>query len=287
MKPLNQNKNVPVFYHVPKNAGTFAMSLIFLYLRMLRRKISVGRIEKRFETNRNIVIKKGHLEIARILAFDPNNECSKCDLYVRGIKEDETHYIIELNDIEKLDLKKLNLFTIVIEADGFKFHKEILNKLTDYEYKKFILLREPIKRMFSFFNYINSDSAKHEPTYGIIPNNLSEYVNSHFIEDSWLIRQFANINDNEGIADNHYDVAYNELKNFDIADVKNTENLIKDVYSKYLNLELSINDRKVLSKDLVHNASKKNNHVLSNDEIEIVNERMKYEIKLYNNLVKC
>jgi len=141
--------------------------------------------------------------------------------------------------------------------------------------------------MFSFFNYINSDSAKHEPTYGIIPNNLSEYVNSHFIEDSWLIRQFANINDNEGITDNHYNVAYNELKNFDIADVKNTENLIKDVYSKYLNLELSSNDRKFLSKDLVHNASKKNNHVLSNDELKIVNERMKYEIKLYNNLVKC
>jgi hypothetical protein len=287
VKPLHQNKNVPVFYHVPKNAGTFAMSLIFLYLRMLRRKISVGGIEKRFETNRNIVIKKGHLEIARILAFDPNNECSKCDLYVRGIKEDETHYIIELNDIEKLDLKKLNLFTIVIEADGFKLHKEILNKFQDYDCKKFILLREPIKRMMSFFNYITSESAKHEPTYGIIPNNLSEYVNSHYIEDSWLIRQFANINDNEGINDNHYDITYNELKHFDVADVKNTEILLRDVYSKYLNLELSINDRKVLSKDLVHNASKKNNHVLSNDEIEIVNERMKYEIKLYNNLVKC
>ena len=63
--------------------------------------------------------------------------------------------------------------------------------------------------------------------------------------------------------------------------------LLKDVYSKYLNLELSSNDRQFLSKDLVHNASKKNNHVLSNDEIEIVNERMKYEIKLYNNLIKC
>lgn len=287
MKPIHQNSNLPVFYHVPKNAGTFAMSLIFLYLRMLRRKISVGGVERRFETNRNIVVKKDHLEIARILAFDPNNECSKCDLYKRGIKEDETHYIIELNDIEKIDLKKLNLFTIVIEADGFKFHKEILNKFTNYDCKKFILLREPLKRMMSFFNYITSESAKHEPTYGIIPNNLSEYIKSSYLEDSWLIRQFANVSDNEGINDNHYNETFNELKNFDIADVKNTEILLKDVYSKYLNLELSINDRKVLSKDLVHNASKKNDHVFSIDEIKIVNERMKYEIKLYNNLVKC
>lgn len=287
MKPIHQNFNLPVFYHVPKNAGTFAMSLIFLYLRMLRRKISVGGIEKRFETNRNIVIKKGHLEIARILAFDPNNECSKCDLYIRGIKEDETHYIIELNDIEKIDLKKLNLFTIVIEADGFKFHKEILNKFKNYDCKKFILLREPIKRMMSFFNYITSESAKHEPTYGIIPNNLSEYIQSSHLEDSWLIRQFANINDTDGINDDHYNETHNELKNFHIADVKNTENLIKDVYRRHLNLELSSNDRQFLSKDLVHNASKKNDHVLSIDEIEIVNERMKYEIKLYNNLVKC
>ena len=205
-----------------------------------------------------ILLLKKHLEIARILAFDPNNECSKCDLYKRRIKEDETHYIIELNDIEKIDLKKLNLFTIVIEADGFKFHKEILNKFTNYDCKKFILLREPLKRMMSFFNYITSESAKHEPTYGIIPNNLSEYIKSSYLEDSWLIRQFANVSDNEGINDNHYNETFNELKNFDIADVKNTEILLKDVYSKYLNLELSINDRKVLSKDLVHNASKKN-----------------------------
>lgn len=287
MKPIHQNSNLPVFYHVPKNAGTFAMSLIFLYLRMLRRKISVGGNERRFETNRNIVIKKDYLEIARILAFDPNNECGKCDLYKRGIKEDETHYIIELNDIEKIDLNKLNLFTIVIEADGFKFHKEILNKFTNYDCKKFILLREPIKRMMSFFNYITSESAKHEPTYGIIPNNLSEYIKSSYLEDSWLIRQFANVSDNEGINDNHYNETFNELKNFDIADVKNTETLIKDVYGRYLNLELSSNDRQFLSKNLVHNASKKNNLSLSNDQIKIVNERMKYEIKLYNNLVKC
>ena len=126
-----------------------------------------------------------------------------------------------------MDLKKLNLFTIVIEADGFKFHKEILNKFTDYDCKKFILLREPIKRMMSFFNYITSESAKHEPTYGIIPNNLSEYIQSSYLEDSWLIRQFANVSDNDGINDNHYNETYNELKNFDIADVKNTETFIK------------------------------------------------------------
>ena len=85
----------------------------------------------------------------------------------------------------------------------------------------------------------------------------------------------------------HYNETFNELKNFDIADVKNTETLIKDVYGRYLNLELSSNDRQFLSKNLVHNASKKNNLSLSNDQIKIVNERMKYEIKLYNNLVKC
>lgn len=283
MVDIQQNSNVPVFYHVPKNAGTFAMSLIFLYLRIFRRQI--GGIGK---TIRNIVIRNAqNLELARILGYDPNNYCASADDFVRGDPNDHTHYYIDVEKITNEHLNSINIFTIILEADGFKFHKEILNKFTNYDCKKFILLREPVKRMMSFFNYITSESAKHEPTYGIIPNNLSEYIHSSHLEDSWLIRQFANVSDNEGINDNHYNETFNELKNFDIADVKNTENLIKYVYNKYLNLELSIRDRKILSRDLIHNQSKKNDHVLSIDEIEVVNERMKYEIKLYNNLVKC
>lgn len=284
---VDQQNRLPVFYHVPKNAGTFAMSLIFLYLRIMRRSLPVDDSSPEFETTRNIVIKKNHLEVARILAFDPSNECSSCDLYKRGIAEDETHYIIELDDVGQMGFEKLKLFTIVIEADGFKFHNEILNNFSGYDCKKFILLRDPIKRMISFFNYITSDLAKHEPTYGIIPNTLSDYINSHFIEDSWLIRQFTNVSDNEAINDNHYNETLNELNCFDIADVKDTEDLIRDVYRKYLDLKLPPEDRKALAKDLTSNRSKKNNHSLSNRDLEIVNERMKYEIKLYNCLLKC
>lgn len=282
MKPIHQNSNLPVFYHVPKNAGTFAMSLIFLYIRIFQGQN--GGIEK---TIRNIVIRNAqNLELARIIGYDPNMYCNSADDFVKGDLNDHTHYYIDVEKITNEHLNSLNIFTIIIEADGFKFHKEILNKFKNYDCKKFILLREPIKRMMSFFNYIISESAKHEPTYGIIPNNLSEYIQSSHLEDSWLIRQFANVSDNEGINDNHYNETFNELKNFDIADVENTETLIKDIYGKYLNLELSSNDRQFLSEYLVHNASKKNNLSLSNDQIKILNERMKYEIKLYNNLVK-
>ena len=116
---------------------------------------------------------------------------------------------------------------------------------------------------------------------------IRDSVNSHYIEDSWLIRQFANVSDTEGINDNHYDITYNELKHFDVADISNTENFIKQVYADYLNIYLSNADRNSLSKDLVSNQSKKHNNDLSEQDLQVVNERIKYEIKLYNNLVKC
>lgn len=286
MRSIHQNSNVPVFFHVPKNAGTFAVSLIFLYLRIFRRQI--GGIINEYETNRNIVIRNAqNLELARILGYDPNNYCASVDDFVKGDSNDETHYYIDVEKITNEHLNSFNVFTIILEADGFLHHNHILSKFSNYNLKKFIILRDPIKRMFSFFNYINSDSAKHEPTYGRIPNNLSEYVNSHFIEDSWLIRQFANVSDTGGINDNHYDITYNELKHFDVADISNTENLIKQVYENYLNIILSDADRNSLSHDLVSNQSKKHNNDLSEHDLQVVNERIKYEIKLYNNLVKC
>lgn len=286
MKLIYQNSNVPVFYHVPKNAGTFAISLIFLYLRIFRRKING--LNPEYETNRNIVIRNAqNLQFARILGYDPNNYCASADDFVKGDLNDDTHYYIDVEKITNEHLNSFNVFTIILEAGGFLHHNHILSKFPQYNLKKFIILRDPIKRMFSFFNYINSDSAKHEPTYGIIPNNLSEYVNSHYIEDSWLIRQFANVSDTEGINDNHYDITYNELKHFDVADISNTENLIKQVYADYLNIYLSNADRNSLSKDLVSNQSKKHNNDLSEQDLQVVNERIKYEIKLYNNLVKC
>ena len=288
MKPLHQNKNVPVFYHVPKNAGTYTISLLFNYLRFyITDFLKVQRRYPTFVTPRNIVIRKNNLELARILGHDPNNFCGVCELFQKGDPCDETHYFIELEDLDESILLNVSIFAVIIEADGFRVHSEICKNFNKYNLKKFIILRDPVERMFSFFNYINSDSAKHEPTYGIIPNNLSEYVNSHFIEDSWLIRQFANVSDTEGINDNHYDITYNELKHFDVADISNTENLIKQVYANYLNIILSDADRNSLSHDLVSNQSKKHNNDLSEQDLQVVNERMKYEIKLYNNLVEC
>jgi hypothetical protein len=278
-----QNKNIPIFFHVPKNAGTFAISLIFQYLRVLRRQLHA---EANFQTIRNIVVKKGRLDAARILALDPTNECSNCDKYRRGMEADKTHYIIDLDDMGGLNFKLLNIFTVVIEAAGFTSRSEILEIFKDYDCRRFIVLRDPIKRMFSLFNYLNSDSAKHEATYGIIPDNISDYINGNHLGDSWLIRQFVNLPDECNIEDSHYDLTYDELKDFQIADIKDVENLVIQIYKKHFNLELSPKDREEFSKYIVKNESKKQNHELTDEEKELINHNMRYGIKLYEELMK-
>ena len=250
MKQLHQNLNVPVFYHIPKNAGTYVISIIFNYLRyFITDSLHEERRLPTYITPRNIVIQKNNVQLARILGYDPNNFCGENKNFKKANSNDETLFFLELDKLNENLISHINVFTLVIEGDGFKFNSEICKHFYQYSLKRFIILRDPAKRALSFFNYINSNSAKHEPTHGMIPNNFSGYINSHFLEDSWLIRQFAKISDDQEINESHYDAVYNKLKYFDVSDIENTDKFLIDFFLKYLNLpnELSASSKEFIS----------------------------------------
>jgi len=283
-KPLNQQSNVPVFYHVPRNAGTYTVSIFFNYLRYyITDHLRVLRRYPTYVTPRNVIIRDKNVELARFLGYDPNNFCGKSNKFEKGLEEDKTHFYIELSDLNPSVLSHVCVFALIIESDGFRIHEEICKCFKEYNLKKFIILRDPIQRMLSFFNYINSDISSHEPTYDVIPKDLSGYINSHYIEDSWLIRQLANVCDNEAITDDHYNVACDLLSEFEITDISETDKFLTIFFEKHLGLprELSAASETYIIKNKSYDTFPE----LCDEDKKTLLERVKYETRLYNKLV--
>lgn len=288
-----QNKNIPCFYHIPKSAGTYAISLIFLHFRLFRLS-QTNWLSLKKETTRNIVIRHNNKEIARIIGGDPNFICNESSIFKPG--DDDTHYTINLNECSPDLFVNLNVFSIIIEPGGFRYHDQIFWFLDDiFESKKsfkkfnfinFMILREPIKRAISFFDYINSDKSKHEPTHGIIPNKFSEYAKSQYTEDSWLIRQFTNVDNSTGITRGNYNAALNILKTFKLCDIKDTDSFVRNIFKESLNVNLTQQYMQANGWSTTRNSKSTNPTVIDEESRKILQERMKYEIDLYNKLLK-
>ena len=285
MRDIIQNDNVPCFYHVPKNAGTFVISSILLHFRLFRAS-KTNWLALNKETARNIVIWDNNKEVARVIAGDPNFICNDSLIFKKGNDEDNTHYTIQLNQCSPYVFESLNIFSIVIEADGFKLHSEITTHFRKYNLISFMILRNSLDRAISFFNYINSESAKHEPTYGIIPSSFEDYVKSEYIEDSWLIRQFSEVGEH-GIQFNNLQETYDVVKNFEICDIEKTDEFICYIFRKYVDLNLTKQQKSVSGWNLEYNSNLNKKNSYSESLISILEERMKYDIELYQKLVKC
>jgi hypothetical protein len=281
-----QHRNIPCFYHVPKNAGTYTISLMILFFRLLRRDRTTWQSRVSGPSARNIVIHLNNLEIARLIAGDPNDICNQAPIFKRG-SEDKTHYTINLSDCSAETFSCLNIFSIVIESDGFIYHDQIKKSFEKYNLIDFMILREPIKRVISFFDYINSDKAKHEPTYGIIPNKFAEYAKSQYTEDSWLIRQFANVDNSKGITLENYNTALNILKKFKSCDIKDTDSFVRNIFKESLNLKLTQQDMQAKGWSTIRNSKSENPTIIDEESRKILQQRMKYDIDLYNKLLSC
>jgi hypothetical protein len=259
---------------------------MFLYFRLFRRT-HTNWLSLKKETGRNIVIHHDNKEIARIIAGDPNFICNESSILKRGVIEDNTHYTINLNECSHDVFINLNIFSIIIEADGFVYHDQIKKFFEKYNLIDFMILRDPVKRAVSFFDYINSDKAKHEPTYGIIPNKFSEYAKSAYTEDSWLIRQFTKVQNSVGITLKNYVDVFHILKKFKICDIKNTNKFIDDIFKQYLNLNLTEKQKQQNGWDIIYNSKSKSSTIIDEESHKLLQNRMIYDIELYNKLLSC
>ena len=287
-----QQRKIPVFLHIPKNAGTYVLGwtmTLFRYYGITKDwNDKVG-----WNYNlRRILLQHENKQISTLFVYDPHKVRESNQSFAQHPTNKYCNIVQLQNFLEELKNKKLTLFSVIVEADGVHYIKENLyNGICELDNSHplyYTIFRDTYNRSESLYNYINSSKSLHEPTHNTFKSKtFSEYLNSYELEDCWLIRKLINITGNEIINEEIFNRACAVLDDFKIKDIKHTDELIDDVFTECYNISqniVSTNDKNVFK-----NSTSSDTFVF--DDLDYITrdvflERTRFDRKLYNKYCK-
>ncbi|MBT7241684.1 MAG: hypothetical protein HN878_04295, partial [Candidatus Diapherotrites archaeon] len=205
-------REIPVFYHIPRCAGTF-----------LKFNVMIPSLRKNHQKE-NDELKQTNKEIpwCQLIRFDLNLDSSlvmpgKITFIVRTAmnklfcpKFENTVTIDKFKEYLEKDLVMIVGATINPIRGSFNQSVELIEdfcKMSSCKPKYFTLMRDPFEWHNSFFHYLR-DVGKWEPTYGFFENTtFKEYLTSEKISDGWLIRNLNEIPNEKPLTEKDYEKA--------------------------------------------------------------------------------
>jgi hypothetical protein len=284
-------RKIPVFFHIPKNAGTYVSDYCLVAFRRYCLKFTdwyrKWRLDKDRDPIKILQIIQNNRIIGRVLIGDPD---FYLDSHITNLSKLSKHdFSIEFNDLNSALFQKLFVFAVIIEDAGFRIHKNILNMFQSYEHHKFIIFRDEFSRQQSLYHYLTTDASKHERNRNIITQSTFEgYILSEQFEENSLIRKLLNILDNTIITESHLKEAYRILTDFNIYDIKNVDKAIYDTFIKCYDIDMKNIELKpwdIITKNENH-YKKINFEDLSEDAQQAFNRKTQWVKKLYGMCIK-
>ena len=272
MAGLIQQK-LPVYFHIPKCAGTYVYNTSIC---MLREYVSPTYV---------IIVTSGDYTVYRFGATIKNtlNE----DKYTQ---EHRFRYSVDIND---LDINDLNLLFVEVCGRSFNdYNNSIYDKLPKnvipYE---FIILREPYSLATSLYNYLLSDKSAHEKAHADFKfKKFEDYLNSNKLEGSWLPRMFLNIVNTELVTAEHVSKTCSILDNMLVADIPDTTSTLLKVFEHCYGLtdktaidKLALNSR---NRNETNNKQPVPYSSLREDTKRHFNNQTKWDRQIYNKYAK-
>lgn len=136
MALLNRSR-IPIFFHIPKCAGTYAIvkQLQFMrtsYLDLIDFDSSKRRDEMKVLKNIEVyqISNGARFIVARVLAFDFEQICDLEKNLRRPFKEDLTYYTVDLPQLTVDFLKRIQIHSVVIKARGFSIRDQLFQTLS-------------------------------------------------------------------------------------------------------------------------------------------------------------
>lgn len=285
----------PVFHHIAKCAGTYTLSWMQMFCR--RYHILKGDNQKPGWTSlrtRRCQINLGNTHHLTVCFYTPTDIHSKDDSFTSIMNDRHADYVDLETFISYVKTGDIIPFAVSIDpaAPGVSSANNLIGQILNITNRKrfdFAILRNPYDKAVSLFSYLSSDRSKHEPTHNaIIYDQLSDYLRSYQLEDSWLIRDLMNMTDNQEITQNHYDKCINIMSNWVIGDIKETDNIINKVFEKCYGIVMSDVESHVVDvwKNDTPNKIKKSFNDLDDKTVEKFLNRTYWDRKLWKEFCK-
>lgn len=230
MELTQQPKKIPVYLHIPKNAGTYLIHVFTNYFIRLVGDSSKMHMQR-------LTVFGDNFNLTLFVKF--NSDYWKTDENI------EKHHFIAPRARKcgfptlktYIENKQLNVLAIVVEPEdgelrpSFSKVCQVLN-LCESKGFYFSIFREVFSRQQSLYHYITGEESSHEPSHESIKEvSFLDYLSSYSLEDSWLIRSTTGMKDSWSIDNFWFDQCFNFLDslNFLIKDIKNTDDIINEV----------------------------------------------------------
>ena len=215
---MGKVKKLPVFFHIPKNAGTYIYNASF---RLIGSKLDVG--GKLY----NLQVQKGNRIVYRLICSAKNRLSDKYK------PMNNSGWVVVQHD--DLNLDDLNLYFVEVCSSSFGCYREEIydNLPSDTKPYEFLILREPYSRILSIYSYLTSPQSSHELTSGSFGDKtFIEYLNSDQLENSWLIKSFLDIPHDTVINKDHYRATCDILDGMFVSDINDTDFSLSNVLNK-------------------------------------------------------
>jgi len=227
---METDQKIPVFFHIPKNAGTYFINRSFAF------SVAYNKKSDPLECNKRLDIKSCGQTVYRLICLDHDGIIPLLSYFTHVFNNKV--YEIDLKDCSRELFDMFDIFCISVCGKGFFNYEKELYPLLPYESSKFkiISLRDTFSRLISLYSYSNNEQSSHDEIHGKF-NRLSfdEYIHSKLFEDSWLIRlvNFGHIDLRKKIEKKHFDKACLFLDDFDkIINYKDILQCVIETYSE-------------------------------------------------------
>lgn len=266
---------VPVFYHVPKCAGTFILNeqikLMRQFLLMQDRALTIGQ--------RQITIIDHDIIYGHILAQDPFN-----------VFRAEGHPVkVSLNELQSKSFK-LDPFAMHLTSHGIANRHHIFSNF-DATYVKWTAIKHPFDISKSLYYYITSPQSIHEPTHGRFSNlnSFTEHIISEEFHSNSLNSCF---NIDLLITEKEYLNTKKQLIDCKVYDTKHVLNGLNYVFNLCHNITTADITEKVQTmfvesnNNVTENIGKETYQELDITTKEIFDEKSKWDLKIYNEFIQ-